>query len=268
MRECFELRLRHRGLTVVLLAMAVSLPLIRAADHTHGPTGTFTEWFWPEPPVSPNGKKGYTSFEHCLTPEVDPDSEVGYFWSHQVGLIDGETAYFGLQTLGRRPDGSEGKVAIFSVWEALAARGPGIAKAFDSEGEGYQTVIPFDWKAGRTYRMRLFLSGSSQKGTEWSATVREEPSGPEQIIGTITVPKKWNRLGAWSVMWSERYTGPDVRSCRDVGYSRVKFGEPSANNATVIPLRHHNYTTDPPNCPNSRVRDAGRGSRQEMGIPE
>ena len=250
-------------------AGAFLLPLrpVCAAEHTHGPTGTYTEWIWPEPPVSAKGKRGFSNFEHRVTPEVDPGSDIGYFWSHQVELLDGDTAYFGLQTLGRRPDGSKGKVAIFSIWNALAARGPGLAKTFDGEGEGYQTLIPFDWKAGRTYLMRLFLSGSTRKGTEWTATVREDPGGREQVIGTITVPKTWNRLGSWSVMWSERYTGPEVRTCNDVGYSRVRFGEPLANHATVTPLRHRNYTTNPANCPNSLVRDAGRGSRQEMGIP-
>ncbi|MFZ4599148.1 MAG: DUF3472 domain-containing protein [Terrimicrobiaceae bacterium] len=239
-----------------------------AADHRHGPTGAYTEWIWPESPASANGKRGYTDFEHRVTPEVDPGSDVGYFWSHQVEIVNGATAYFGLQTLGRRPDGSEGKVAIFSIWDALSARGPGLAQPFDGEGEGYQTLIPFDWKAGRTYRMRMFLSGSSRQGTDWTATVREDPNGREKVIGTITVPKKWHRLGNWSVMWSERYTGPEVLRCNDVGYSRVRFGEPSANRGTVTPEQHRNYITDPANCPNSRVRDVGRGSIQEMGIPK
>lgn len=242
-------------------------PGAEAAGHRHGPTGAYTEWIWPEPPVSAGGRIGYVDFEHGVTPEIDPGPEVGYFWSHQVELVRGETAYFGLQTRGRWPDGREGKVAIFSIWNALAARGPGLARAFDGEGEGYQTMIPFDWKAGRTYRLRMFLSGSSARGTEWTATVREDPAGRERVIGTITVPKKWHRLGNWSVMWSERYSGPEIRSCNDVGYSRVRFREPVANRGTVVPERHRNDLTDPPNCPNSRVRDVPGGSRQEMGVP-
>ncbi len=258
---------RMRLAPALLAGFLLAVAGVRAADHVHGPTGAYTEWIWPEPPVSADGKIGYVDFEHRLTPEIDPGSGVGYFWSHQVELVQGATAYFGLQTLGRHPDGSEGKAAIFSIWNALDASGPGIAKRFDGEGEGYQTLIPFDWKAGRTYRLRMFLSGSSRKGTEWSATVREEPSGREYLIGTITVPKKWHRLGNWSVMWSERYTGPEIRTCNDVVYSRVRFGEPRANRGTVVPVEHKNYTTAKANCPNSRVTDAGRGSRQEMGIP-
>jgi hypothetical protein len=252
--------------TFILLALCVGQS--RAADHQHGPTGAYTEWHWPEPPPDGDGSPGYKSFELGLTIEREPPADVGYFWSHQVELQDGDTAYFGLQTLGRRPDGSEGKVAIFSIWKALGARGPGIAQPFSGEGEGYQTVIPYAWKPGRMYRLRMFRSGESRRGTEWSATVRDESSGEVSPIGTITVPKKWGGLGAWSVMWSERYTGPEVRTCDDVGYSRVTFTAPTADGGSVRPDRHHSYVTDPANCPNSRVTGRGGRFRQEMGIPE
>jgi len=241
-------------------------PLV-AADHKHGPTGAYTEWNWPDAPHNADGKSGFYSVEHRVTPEIDPGKTVGYFWSHQVALVDGGAAYFGLQTLGRHPDGTEGKVAIFSVWNALDARGNGIAQPFDSEGEGFQTLIPYEWKVGRTYRLRMFRSGKNRNGTEWSATVREVPDGKEMTIGTITVPRKWGYLSNWSVMWLERYTGPEVLRCSDVGYSRVSFSAPTANNGEIAPVRHRNYLTDPPNCPNSRVRTTTRGFVQEMGYP-
>lgn len=246
----------------IALAIALVLaPPSRAAGHTHGPTGAYTEWNWPEP-------GGYSDFEHGLVIEREPPPGVGYFWSHQVELRNGETAYFGLQTLGRRPDGSEGKVAIFSIWKALAARGPGLAQPFTNEGEGYQTVIPFEWSPGRMYRLRMFRSGESRRGTEWTATVRDQVTGGVSTIGTITVPRKWGGLGSWSVMWSERYTGPEVLTCDDVGYSRVAFTPPTADEGSVKPLSHRSYVTDPENCPNSRVTERGGRFRQEMGVPE
>jgi hypothetical protein len=238
-----------------------------AAEHNHAPTGTYTEWTWPAAPENPDGKTGYFSFEHCVTPEIEPDQGVGYFWSHQVAFVHGEAGYFGLQTIGQRPDGSEGKVAIFSIWNALAARGPGIAQRFGGEGVGFQTLIPYDWQAGRKYRLRLFKSGAQRKGTEWTAKVHDESTGVEVEIGTITVSKKWGYLSDWSVMWSERYTGPEIRRCADVGYSSVLFGEPSANQGAVRPESHHNHLSDPVNCPNSRIKDKGAGIRQEMGVP-
>ncbi|TSA34772.1 MAG: hypothetical protein D4R65_05755, partial [Verrucomicrobiaceae bacterium] len=85
-------------------------------------------------------------------------------------------------------------------------------------------------------------------------------------IGTITVPAKWGLLGNWSVMWSERYTGPEVKSCNDVGLSRVLFEQPTANGAKVRPDSHNNHLSSPANCPNSRVTDERRGVMQEMGV--
>jgi hypothetical protein len=57
--------------------------------------------------------------------------------------------------------------------------------------------------------------GPTATYTEWSANVRDEATGEMSPIGTITVPKKWGGLGNWSVMWSERYADPEVRTCDD-----------------------------------------------------
>lgn len=250
------------GIGVLLLCFGMA----RAAGHRHAPTGTYTDWNWPEVPQASDGTSGYRSFEHELTPEVDPGPSVGYFWSHQVAFVGGEIGYFGLQTLGERPHASTGKVAIFSIWNALGARGPGIAQPFGGEGVGFQTLVPFAWKAGHAYRMQLARTGASRQGTEWTARVGEASSGRLNVIGVITVPRAWGGLSSSSVMWSERYTGPDIHTCADVGYSRALFHEPRANDGTVRPLSHRNYLSDPVNCPNSRVSDAGTGARQEMGI--
>ena len=235
--------------------------------HTHGPTGTFTEWNWPAAPSNPDGRAGYRSFENRVTVQAEPPENVGYFWSHQFAFSDGEPGYLGLQTLGRHPDGGEGKVAIFSIWNALGASGPGIAQKFGGEGEGFQTVIPYDWKAGRKYRLRVFKSGESPKGTGWTATVRDETTGIVDVIGTITVPKKWGCLGDWSVTWTERYTGPEIRHCGDVGHAAALFEEPTANDGEVRPESRHSHLADPVNCPNSKIRDRGNSVVQEMGMP-
>ena len=46
--------------------------------------------------------------------------------------------------------------------------------------------------------MRLFKSGISRQGIEWTAAVRYEDSGKVSSIGTIPVAKKWGYLGTWS----------------------------------------------------------------------
>ncbi|HET9077882.1 MAG TPA: hypothetical protein VFN68_13190, partial [Acidimicrobiales bacterium] len=57
------------------------------------PVGTYTYWSWP-----PTGS-GYEEMSWDLEPRTDP-SPVGYFWSHQVAVVGGESAYLGLQTQG------------------------------------------------------------------------------------------------------------------------------------------------------------------------
>ena len=256
-----------RRLLFIASLLLAGLCAAHAADHRHGPTGTYTYWNWLALPVNDDGKEGFLSFEHTRVIELEPEVAVGYFWSHQVTLKKGEMAYLGLQTLGRRPDGSEGKVAIFSIWNALGARGPGLAKKFGGEGEVRQTMMPYDWQVGRRYRLRLFKSGSSRKGTEWSAEVIDEATDEVSHIGTITVSKKWAYLDNGSVMWPKRYKGKEIQDCSDVEHSKVWFETPTANGDRVKPENHRHYTTEPANFPNSRVRDKGNGVRQEMGVP-
>ena len=95
-------------------------------------TGTYTDWRWPDAP------DGYASFEWELTPHTDPTPD-GYFWSHQFWLVGGESGYVGLQTLGSEPTG---KIAIFSIWDAVTAGGPVYMSRFDGEGEGYSVSRP------------------------------------------------------------------------------------------------------------------------------
>src|SRR3954447_23606340 len=86
-------------------------------------TGTYTDWWWPPAP------DGYQSFEWTVTPENDPTPD-GYFWSHQFWLQGGEAGYCGIQTVGTEPTG---KIAIFSIWQAVGAEGPVYAQPFGGE---------------------------------------------------------------------------------------------------------------------------------------
>src|SRR2546430_17704647 len=102
------------------------------------PTGTYTQWDWPPAP------EGYRAFIWDLGPQTDPSPD-GYFWSHQFWLVGGEAGYAGLQTSGSEPTG---KIAIFSVWEALGGEGPDYAAPFSGEGSGFSVRIPFEWRGG------------------------------------------------------------------------------------------------------------------------
>lgn len=185
-----------------------------------------------------------------LEPRTDP-SPVGYFWSHQVALIGGEAAYFGLQTEGSEPTG---KIAIFSVWGAIDAQGPEYAAPFAGEGTGMTVRIRYEWEPGR--RARLALRADSEGW--WRAEV------DGRLVGRIRVESGWGALSSTSIMWTERYA-PPLRRCADLGQAVAWFGTP-VGDSDVTPLSHRNFLASHRGCPGSSVRDSDGGVLQVMGF--
>ncbi len=227
------------------------------------PRGPYSEWWWPEPPGS-GGVRGWSSFEHLLVPEIDPGPDSTYFWAHQFRSVDGEGGYIGMQTKGNRADGSLGKMAIFSLWDATGAEGPGVVR-FTGEGSGWSARIPYLWSPGRTYRLRLEVGEETPEGAWWSASVADVEQGDEEHIGDLRAGPGWGRLGTWSVMWTEYY-GPPLRRCSDLPHVSATFSVPRAD-GDVLPARWHHRLGDG-TCDNTRITELEGGVRQEMGAPE
>ena len=225
------------------------------------PCQTYTEWRWPpSTSYARTLKAGYKSFEHTLTPEVDPGPDATYFWAHQFRLIGGEGGYIGLQTKGNRADGTLGKMAIFSIWDAIEAEGPGTVR-FSGEGTGWSCRIPYLWQAGRTYAMRIHTVG----GGWWGAAVRDETTGEVDEIGGIRVPGDWRNLDSWSVMWTEYY-GLPLNSCNDLAHSSVIFGAPTAEEGEVKTAGSHSHISEG-TCETSTIQPVAGGVRHQMGLP-
>ena len=225
------------------------------------PRGTYTEWFWP--PSTSFARTllaGYRSFEHVLVPEVDPGPDATYFWAHQFRMIGGEGGYLGLQTNGYRADGSVGKMAIFSIWDAEDAEGPGVVR-FGGEGTGLSCRVPYPWQPGRAYGLKVFTPG----GGWWAAKVRDELTGEITELGGIRVPQQWRQLDSWSVMWTEYY-GQPLGTCHDLAYSSVIFGTPSANDGEAKPAGSHSHLGEG-TCETSQVDALADGVRHQMGTP-
>ena len=237
------------------------MPAFKKMRRPATPRGTYTEWRWP--PSTSFARTllaGYNSFEHVLVPEVDPGPDSMYFWAHQFRLIGGEGGYLGLQTKGNRADGSLGKMAIFSIWDAVEAAGPGTTR-FSGEGEGWSCRIPYMWQPGRAYALKVSAIG----GCWWEAKVRDETTGVVSQIGGIRVPEHWRNLDSWSIMWTEYY-GPPLDRCSDLAYSSVVFGTPLANDGDVKPAGSHSHLGDG-TCEISDVQPVAQGVRHQMGMP-
>lgn len=209
------------------------------------PVGTYTTWSWRQ------AASGFSSMRWELEPRTDP-SPVGYFWSHQVAIIGGEAAYFGLQTCGSEPTG---KIAIFSVWGAIDAEGPEYVAPFGGEGSGMTVRIRYPWAPGRRERLVLQSDG----GGWWRA------AAGGRVVGRIRVDPRWGALAPSSIMWTERYSAPP-RTCAELGHSLAWFGAPLTDGA-VAPASHQNFLAANQGCPGSSVRDAEGGVLHEMGAP-
>jgi hypothetical protein len=209
------------------------------------PVGTYTLWSWPP------ARSGYQEMRWDLEPRTDP-SPVGYFWSHQVGLVGGEAAYFGLQTEGSDPTG---KIAIFSVWGAIDAEGSEYAAPFSGEGSGMTVRIRYQWAPGRREALVIGADGDAW----WRAEV-----GGERV-GRIRVNPRWAGLAPTSIMWTERYA-PPLQACAELGHAVCWFGTPVAEGG-VVPRTHRNYLAEHRGCPGSSVGDADGGVVQVMGAP-
>lgn len=209
------------------------------------PVGTYTQWAWPATGA------GYGGMSWELEPRSDP-SPVGYFWSHQVAFVGGEGAYLGLQTEGAEPTG---KIAIFSVWDAVDAESPEYAAPFAGEGTGMTVRIRYAWVPGR--RERLAIVG--EEGGWW----RAEVDGHQ--VGRIRVDSRRGGLAATSIMWTERYA-PLLLACAEMGHAVAWFGPPVADGG-VTPRSHSNFLAGHRGCPGSSVFDADDGVVQIMGSP-
>ena len=220
------------------------------------PVGTYTDWRWPDEPG------GYTRFEWTVTPETDP-TPVGYFWSHQFAFIGGAAGYCGMQTLGSEPTG---KIAIFSIWDALGGESEEFSQPFGSEGQGWTVRTRLRWEVGGTYRFGVTEIGAGR----WEATV-VGPDGIVHPIGYIAVPHGWGRLADRSVMWTERYSGP-MRRCEDLGHAAARFSVPTAQaeDRGVVAVGRRHHLAQNPGCPGSRaedLEDPATGIRHVMGAP-
>lgn len=232
--------------------------MLRRRPRTLRPRGPYTEWSWPDPPRRADGERGFSELVHDLTPETDPGDRSCFFWAHQFRTVGGEGGYVGLQTWGNRADGSLGKMAIFSLWDALGGEGPGVVP-FSGEGRGWSCRIPLAWSAGRRYRLRVWLAGRDGDEAWWAASV----DGAE--FGRIRLPAAWGGMGRWSVMWTEYY-GPPLHDCAELGHARAVFGEPRADAGLVRPVSSRSHVGEG-DCHTTRITEVDGGVRQEMGIP-
>jgi Putative peptidoglycan binding domain/Domain of unknown function (DUF3472) len=217
------------------------------------PSGTFSNWNWPG--------TGYYNMDQRMT--ILGHTATGrYFWSHEFYFERGTTGYLGLQN---RSNPNLTKIALFSIWDANAARGPRCG-TFGGEGTGYTCRLdPYNWVTGRTYRLRVWAVGRDAGGQWWGAWVQDTVTGVDSYIGSIRVPGSWGNLNNFSVSWTENF-GAKPDRCSLLPWAKGQFDFPTANNGTVK-IASHSHRIDPNgSCPTySRILHVPGADVQEMG---
>lgn len=173
-----------------------------------------------------------SSLESPLRIDVDPSGQ-SWFWATTFGFGT-QGGYIGIQTRGE----SGGKVARFSIWDSTAASAPaggtGGCRDFDGEGVGKTCWVPFEWREGVLYRLRVERLPSGW----WRGSL--VPDGGEPVlIGDIQGPPGGMNIQADVSAFTEYY-GAFLPSCEALNTSDALFPGPTGNGGSVPASRTGN----------------------------
>lgn len=208
------------GIVTARFMFAASATLINPITFERG------TWFFP----SKNG--GYT--EQSVKVKFGSDgSSDGYFAAMGGFLGSNNTPlYIGLQNHGQTP---QGKIAVFSIWDATAAQSPQYAAPFGGEGVGYSARISYQWVTGETYKFIVKKLEASSSGDWWGAYIINS-AGASTFVGKIKAPAGAGNLGRQVATFQERYSGP-LNSCKAMKLSAVSFTYARSNGDVVSQSR-------------------------------
>lgn len=191
------------------------------------------------------------------------DEAPSTYWALQAQLAK-DGMYMGLQTDALRPDGRRGKMAIFSLWGANAAKGTYCIN-FSGEGVGKSCRLNFDWVRGREYVLRIRHAGDDAYGTWWRAQIVSYGSTvTTHTIGDIRAPKGAGLLRN-QVNWAEVFGGT-YNSCSDITFSQAVWWPPVTwtlfRSGTQTGTISSNYQWP---CPNGKAIKYGTVMVHQMG---
>lgn len=178
-------------------------------------------YYWPQP-----------AYETEVNMKIinDPGATSYYYWSYFFSFANSTSSnsrygYTGLQTVGN------GKVAIFSIWNALAAQGSNCTP-FGGEGIGYHCYVNLNFVRGHTYHFRVWRLSSDNTGDWWGSFVSDTADNIETAIGFIKSPPN-SGLITQSNIFVEYYQ--NVMSCAAMPYAKIGFSNLMGNVGTMRP---------------------------------
>eukprot|EP01084_Bolivina_argentea_P158221 275646_1 len=212
---------------------------------------------------------GYDSFSGIVNVLSDPGTSCdGLFMSHQFFFKGGNGGYFGIQTgapggpydaplktqrnrkyissfpTNRTGPLIDGKVSIFSIWDAVncetsaGKNTPNIeCYKFGGEGSGWSIHMKFNWTVSK-YEFKL---SKGTKANWWMTNVFINDNINNPIyMGQIEVPSSWGQItGGNGDAFLEKYTGTSGCNGNFPQYASFDYGQ--IYNDTVFPY-HSSYT--------------------------
>ncbi|CAN5878109.1 hypothetical protein BH11PSE12_BH11PSE12_32890 [soil metagenome] len=196
---------------------------------------TYINWSWPSL---------VSKMEVDMTALFIPPVGTPSFLSNEFQLWDASNNYVAESYIGFQHSyrGSNRRAVLFSIWDATGASAGagGICQPFGGEGIGQQCFIPYDWVAGKSYRMRVV----HDSGLNFSGYVIDLSTTPptETLIGQIQAPAQNSAktsgapvgiAGSMS-QWVEHYVD-SPGACSNIAYTKVVRGQPFGNGGAVQP---------------------------------
>jgi hypothetical protein len=194
---------------------------------------------------------------------TDPGAGADRFFAAQFALesATSDGGYIGLQTDATRPDGTTGKIAIVSIWNAVGATAGANAtcNTFGGEGVGWSCRVAYDWHEGHAYRLRLWALSKNS----WSAWVRDETSMVEVYIGKIDTPAADGWLTGGTTAFTEYY-GPSFPACTSLKKSVVTWSNPTVDDG--VPTTFASNSAGKGACASVRAATGSGPTSHAMGI--
>lgn len=162
-----------------------------------------------------------------------PPKGMGYYAMFMFYFENKKGGYTGLQW------DKEGTKAIFSIWDdgpgGKIATPQGGCVRFGHEGSGASCIIPFAWKAGREYRLRVTRLERSELGVSWRGAVVDLLTGVETPIGVIRLGDDAQGYGGLSKKSTSvlEYYGRGDFACSDLPLTVVDWHGPFAQGGEV-----------------------------------
>lgn len=208
--------------------------------------------------------EGFYNHDMHIKWHKEPDvSNMGFYAQFYFTFQAGTGGYTGLQQ-----DRIDGKKAIFSIWDVgnqqTAFPVASNCQRFGHEGTGTSCILPFQWKAGHEYKMRVWrISGNTNGSSEkWGGWAIDYVTGEETLIGIIEVKNSAGYSGygglTGSTISTVEFYGANTAAtnavtCGNMPYFGVTWNGPFSNNAFKTPDSVVNkYTTGIGTaCPNN-----------------